>query len=261
MVLYTMSIVKGTKINQLLASTDSSGLLFSDWLKKKGYSDQLQKKYRDSGWLTSLSKGVMFRTGSSLSAFSAVASCNAQTNAEYRIAAHSALEYAGFNHYVPMGKPVLVIAMTSTSKRPLWMEDDIFDMTFRTFHTEAFADEEVVKTNTKSGILNISSPEMAFLECLFLAPKYYDYMDLYYIMEQLTTLRPDVVQRLLEATNNYRVKRMFLYMAEKAGHYWFEELCHEKIKLGDFKVQLVPDGIYNAKYKMTIPKALNDYEG
>ena len=87
------------------------------------------------------------------------------------------------------------------------------------------------------------------------------YMDLYYIMEQLTTLRPDVVQRLLEATNNYRVKRMFLYMAEKAGHYWFEELCLEKIKLGDFKVQLVPDGIYNAKYKMTIPKALNDYEG
>ena len=81
-----MSIVTGTKINQLLASTDSSGLLFSDWLKKKGYSDQLQKRYRDSGWLTSLSKGVMFRTGSNLSAFSALASCNAQTNTDYRIA-------------------------------------------------------------------------------------------------------------------------------------------------------------------------------
>jgi len=256
-----MSIVTGTKINQLLASTDSSGLLFSDWLKKKGYSDQLQKRYRDSGWLTSLSKGVMFRTGSNLSAFSALASCNAQTNTDYRIAAHSALEYAGFNHYVPMGKPVLMVALTSTSKRPLWMKDDEFDMTFRSFHTEAFASKEVIKTNTKSGILNISSPELAFLECLLLAPKYYDYVDLYYIMEQLTTLRSDVVQSLLEATNNFRVKRMFLYMAEKAGHYWFEELCLEKIMLGNSKLQLVPDGVYNAKYKITIPKALNDYEG
>ena len=66
-----MSIVTGTKINQLLASTDSSGLLFSKWLKRQGYSDQLQKRYRDSGWFSSLSQGVMYRTGSTLSAFAA----------------------------------------------------------------------------------------------------------------------------------------------------------------------------------------------
>ena len=41
-------------------------------------------------------------------------------------------------------------------------------------------------------------------------------MDLYYIMEQLTTLRSEVVQRLLESTSNVSIKRMFLYMAEKA---------------------------------------------
>ena len=41
-----MSILYGTKINQLLANTALTGLLFADWLKKKGYSVQLQKKYR-----------------------------------------------------------------------------------------------------------------------------------------------------------------------------------------------------------------------
>ena len=39
-----MSILYGTKINQLLANTAPTGLLFSDWLKKECYSDQLQKK-------------------------------------------------------------------------------------------------------------------------------------------------------------------------------------------------------------------------
>ena len=57
----------GTKINQLLLNADSDGLFFSGWMKSQGYSDQLQKKYRDSGWLTSLSQGVMYRTGSKLS--------------------------------------------------------------------------------------------------------------------------------------------------------------------------------------------------
>ena len=256
-----MDIVKGTKINQLLTNIDPSGLIFSSWLKSKGYSDQLQKQYRDSGWLVSLSQGVMFRTGSTLSAYSALASCNLQTGSTHRIAAHSALEYAGFNHYVPMGKPTLTVALNPTKRCPAWMGKDVFDMTFRTFRTEAFPEPEVITNYTKHGIQYITSPEQAFLECLLLAPKFYDYMDLYYIMEQLTTLRSEVVQRLLESCKNFSVKRMFLYMAEKAGLYWFEELNTERIDLGTSKIQLVHNGMYIPKYRITVPKALNDYEG
>ena len=58
-----MSILYEKKINQLLANTAPTGLLFADWLKKKGYSVQLQKKYRDSGWLIAMCKGVMYRMG------------------------------------------------------------------------------------------------------------------------------------------------------------------------------------------------------
>lgn len=108
--------------------------------------------------------------------------------------------------------------------------------------------------------LIVSSPEQAFMECLLLAPNQYNYMDLYYIMEQLTTLRPEIVQHLLETTKSQKVKRMFLYMAEKANHYWFEMLDVSRIELGNSKYQLVDGGIYIAKYKITIPKELNDYE-
>ncbi|WP_337795730.1 AbiEi antitoxin N-terminal domain-containing protein [Prevotella sp.] len=67
-----MSILYGTKINQLLANTAPTGLLFADWLKKKSYSVQLQKKYRDSGWLTAIC------TGARLNAYDAIASYNKQ---------------------------------------------------------------------------------------------------------------------------------------------------------------------------------------
>ena len=86
-------------------------------------------------------------------------------------------------------------------------------------------------------------------------------LDLYYIMEQLTTLRSEVVQRLLESTSNIRIKRMFLYMAEKAGYYWFEELDTDKMDLGAGKLQLVKNGVLNKKYSITVPKELDDYEG
>ena len=80
-------------------------------------------------------------------------------------------------------------------------------------------------------------------------------------MEQLATLRSEVVQHLRETTDNKRVKRIFLYMAEKAGHCCFEELKPQKINSGTGKLQLVTNGKFNAKYKITIPNELEDYEG
>lgn len=256
-----MGIVQSSKINQLLMNTPPAGLIFSDWMSHNGYSSQLQKRYRDSGWLTSLTKGVMYRSGSQLSAYDAIASYNKQLGKRINIAALTALEYFGFNHYVPMGKPVLTVSLGKERHCPIWMRSELFDMTFRPLTINIFKKEMIVRKDIDSGILFISSPEQAFLECLFCVPKYYSYMDLYYVMEQLTTLRPEVLQDLLENSTSYRVKRMFLYMAEKAGHIWFEDLNLRKIDLGTSKLQLVSDGVYNAKYRITVPKELDEYEG
>ena len=254
-----MSLDNQTKINQLLIQGVPNGLYFSDWLKMKGYSDQLLNKYRKSGWLTSLSKGVMYRTGSTLSAYAALHCYNQQMNKAFRIAAHSALELSGFNHYVPMGKPILMVAHLKQNI-PNWIKSNQFDRAIKTFSTETFAEPQTTTMNIAGLDLIVSSPEQAFMECLLLAPNQYNYMDLYYIMEQLTTLRPEIVQHLLETTKSQKVKRMFLYMAEKANHYWFEMLDVSRIELGNSKYQLVDGGIYIAKYKITIPKELNDYE-
>lgn len=254
-----MGIEPQNKINQLLLSGTRNGVFFSEWLKKNGYSDQLVKKYRESGWLNSLAKGVMFRMGDSLSAYAVLQCYNQQLGKQFRIGAHSALELFGFNHFVPMGKPVLMVTH-SKQNIPEWMRTDSFDKTIKTFSTEAFPVPQVVTIQEGELNLLVSAPEQAFLECLLLAPLQYSYMDLYYIMEQLTTLRSDIMQSLLETTKSMRVKRMFLYMSEKAGHYWFDMIDTSNVVLGESKLQLVTGGVYISKYKMTVPKELYEYE-
>ena len=79
-------------------------------------------------------------------------------------------------------------------------------------------------------------------------------------MEGLTTLRPTLVQTLLEACTSQKVKRLFLYMAEKAGHSWYKALKQENINLGTSRFMITPTGKYINKYNMTISKELAEYE-
>ena len=254
-----MSILAASKINQLLQLGHKVGLYFAKWLNEQGYSPQLINRYRSSGWLSALGRGVVYRTGDELSAFGALSSYNQQLGKQLRVAAHSALELWGVNHYVPMGKPQTMVT-SSKDAVPKWTKLNVFDREFKSFSTDIFASPQTVMLPFGDWQLLVSTPEQAFMECLLLAPMHYNYMDLYYIMEQLTTLRPKMVQALLATTGNYRVKRLFLYMAEKARHYWLNEIDVQSVDLGTHKLQLTKGGIYASKYKMTVPKELSEYE-
>lgn len=257
---YSMSIEKGNKINQLLQQGVKGGLYFSSWLKENGYSDQLLKQYKLSGWFSSLANGVSYRTGDSINSFAAFACYNKQVGKSFYIGAHSALELFGFNHYVPMGKPLLMIGHSSKEKISAWMKLDIFEHSLKFFSTEMFLQPQTTQIKVADVEITASVPEQAFLECLGLAPMQYSYMDLFYIMEQLTSLRPEIVQALLENTTNIKVKRLFLYMAKKAEHYWFKELNLSKIELGTGKQQLTQKGVFVSEFKITIPQELFEYE-
>ncbi|MDE5881667.1 MAG: type IV toxin-antitoxin system AbiEi family antitoxin [Muribaculaceae bacterium] len=254
-----MDILLGSKINRLLSYGVYGGLFFSEWLSKMGYSAQLVKRYKDNGWLEALANGVMFRRNEKLSALAAVHSFNTQTGKNVRIAAHSALELHGFSHYIPMGKSKLMISFDPLKPKE-WIKSDKFDMSIVSFSTGIFTDPQTQLLKKDNLKLIVSTPEQAFLECLHLVPTHYNYMDLYYLMEQLTSLDPQGVQKALENTSSQRVKRMFLYMAEKASHYWFDMLNPDTLGITGSKLQLVENGTYISKYKITVPKELNDYE-
>ncbi len=250
------------KINKLLQGAQEGKLYFSSWLEKNGYSAQLVKSYRDSKWLTALAPGVMYRTGSKLNAVGALSCYNEQLGKHFHIAAHSALEMENCMHYVPMGKPNMMVRHPKGEAVPKWLTETELDYNLRFFTLDIFDEEQIESFNENGFQISISSREQAFMECLALAPNKYFIMDLYYLMEQLGSIRPKVVQRLLEGCKNYKVKRLFLYMAEKAGHIWYKELELDRIDLGTGKYALVKGGmssVYIPKYKITIPEELHEY--
>ena len=94
----------------------------------------------------------------------------------------------------------LCLFTDSHAKLPKWFLTTQWDRTIRYHTISLWADNNLgLEQREEDGrILHISSPERAIMECLnrpFIAQTL---MDTYYIMEMLTTLRPKLVQQLLE---------------------------------------------------------------
>ena len=65
---------------------------------------------------------------------------------------------------------------------------------------------------------------------------------------------PQKVEALLKQCSSEKVKRLFLYFAEKAEHIWFKYIKTHEIDLGKGKRSLAKNGIYVPKYQITVPK-------
>ena len=250
-----------TKIKEILDCVPKDSVLFSSWLSSRGLDRKEQSMYVKSGWLERVATGVYKLDGNSVSLYGAVSSYDTQLGKHCHVGALSALDLRGYSHFIPMRKPQAFLFTPTGERLPSWIFKTGWDMTIRYFTTSIFEGDSGLETIDYRGYnLLVSSPERAFMECLHLAPENYSLMDLFYVMEMLTTLRPKLVQSLLEKCSSIKVKRLFLYMAEKAGHQWFKAIDATKLDLGKGDRQLADDGTYISKYKIIIPKELSDYE-
>lgn len=252
----------GTKIQQILESHPNSKILFGEWLSSQGLDAKSQYAYMKRRWLSRLSKGVYVLQGTSPTLINTIAAYNTQLSKKCLFGAYTAMELRGYSHYLSMGKPKAYLFTTKEDKLPSWLLQKEWDMTIK-YMTTSFLGNDlkgVELLNVNGDTLLVSSPERAILECLKLPEATSSLMDIYYIMESLTTLRPKLVQSLLESCTSQKVRRLFIYMSEKAGHPWFKALKLEKIPLGTCRYMIVPTGKYISKYNMTIPKELAEYE-
>jgi len=231
------------------------------WLASQGISRTEQGNYVKSGWLERMATGIYHFKNDTPTLFGTLASYGTMMGGQYRIGAHTALELHGFTHYLMLGKPATFVFTPINHRLPKWMTGHEWEQTLREFSTKVF-DGSVGTTQVESNglVLNASSPELAIMECLLLSPEYYSLMDVYYLMEMLTSLRSAMVTKLLEQCSSVKVKRLFLYMAEKAKHSWFNRLDLSQVTLGSGTRSLAKGGVKVAKYDIVIPKELADYE-
>ena len=159
-----------------------------------------------------------------------------------------------------MGKPTAVVFSPVRPPLPKWLNDADLDMNLAEVATKVLGTIGIEQMDYQEQTLTVSSPERAIMECVLLSPSRYDLMDVYYLMEMLTSLRSALIQQLLENCTSVKVKRMFLYMAEKAHHRWFAKLDLSKISLGSGTRSFAKGGVKVNTYDIVIPKELADYE-
>jgi len=251
----TMNTDNSTKINHLLNSQPRGTVFLTSWLKDKGYSLDLLKRYRKTDWLTSIGTGAMIRTGENVTYEGALYSLQNQTDLEVHIGGKSALALLGKSHYLNLSQEKLFLFGSKGQKLPTWFIDYNWGVQL-IYKASSFLPPKIgtKEMPLSSFSVQISNTARALMECLYLASNKQDILECYEVMEGLNNLRPNHVQELLENCNSIKVKRLFLYLAEQTQHQWLEHLNPEKVDLGSGKRSLVKDGVYNPKYKMTVPK-------
>jgi hypothetical protein len=252
-----MNTENRSKINTLLSTQPPGTVLTSAWLVGQGYSLDLQKQYRRSRWFDSIGTGALIRHGDEVDYLGGLYALQAQRGLFVHPAAKTALSIHGKAHYLELSTKRVQLFGGHDESLPLWFKKwdwgvDV-DCKLTSFLPPALS---LVEIEHKGFKIKISSPARAVMECLYLAPKSQPLLEVFELMEGLNNLRPASVQKLLEGCTSVKVKRLFLYMADKAGHEWLSFINLDKVDLGSGKRSIVSDGVYVSKYQITVPKEL-----
>ena len=250
--------IKRTKVNRLIQTTPKGLVLLSAWLASEGYPYELQQRYRRSEWLKSIGKGAMLKTGDSLTLSGAISALQKQANLDIHIGGRSALELSGVAHYLQVNSEEITLFTENKPSLPLWFTNNQWDIKPKTFNLSLFREEKTGLTVYQDGELtmNISGAARAMMECLSLCPNQFPLTEAYELMEGLATLRPAQTQTLLEQCKSVKVKRLFLYFAERVSHSWFKYIDTQSIDLGSGVRSLVNEGAFVPKYQLVLPKEL-----
>jgi hypothetical protein len=252
-----MSSQTTTKINQLLKEFPTGTVATQPWLDSRGVYRQLTRRYISSGWLARIGRGAFIRDGDAVDWLGGVYALQSQLGLTVHVAAVSALELQGRAHFIPLGQGRQVTLVSDRKEiLPKWFTAYPWKVKIRHRCLKLFGkptQQATSKLSVGAFTVQVSSPEQAILEEMHIASGNSAIEHTLMLMEGLSTLRPDLVQSLLENCLSIKAKRLFLWAADRSQHSWFAQLDHTKIELGTGKRQLFKGGHLHPKYMITVP--------
>lgn len=287
--LSTVGVQNQYKLNSLQRSLPEGLLVDSGWLERHRYSRSLRQKYVAHGWLDQVARGVYRRPVPTVPADAGhdslrwqpvVISLQTLLGCPFTVGGRTALEIQGFGHYLTSRDHQREIHLYGTGKPPGW----VFKLELQSrfvFHNaeKLFKNEPDRGGHKKTGNdvssdpmkssyiqqpwgqwewpLTISSPERAILELLDEVPERETFHQADVLMEGLRNLSPRRVQVLLVACRSIKVKRLFLWFAERHQHSWLKKLDRKDIDLGRGKRMLVRGGKLDLTYNITVPESID----
>jgi len=249
-----------SKLNQLIQEWPKGAIQTTQYLNKKGYFKSLLNRYQSSRWIESFSRGAYKLYNDKIEWYGGLYALQTQLGISVHAGGKTALKLKGYGHYLSEKKGTLYLFGRRGERLHGWFvkHDWNSELQFTgsdflpydlnlSFSTYEYRDFSII----------ISSPERAALEMLYHVPKAQGFDEALQIIENLATLRPNIVQKLLTNCKSIKVNRLFMYMAEKHNHPWLKQLDERKINLGQGKRVIVENGKLDKKYLITIPAARN----
>lgn len=252
-----MSTQNESKLKKMLDLHRQGTVALPKWLESLGISRELQKSYRKNGWLETMGAGAFKRSGDQVSWQGGLYSIQQQAKLPIHAGALTALSLQGLAHYFRMTEETVFLFSPPQTILPRWFKNYAWGYPVQHIKTSMLPEGlGVTPHEEKNFAITISTPERAILECLYRAPTKLDLVECYHLMEGLSNLRPKLIQELLEQCTSVKVKRLFLYMANKAQHQWLSFVDQKKIDVGKGDRSIVKGGLYNSDFHISIPKEL-----
>ena len=279
------------KLNWLQHNLPDGLVVDAAWLEREGFSSGLRSKYVKHGWLQQVARGVYRRPPAkmrtaeddSLRWQNVVVSLQGLLKYPFSLGGRTALEIQGFGHYLNATGPS-EIHLFGNDTPPGWVSKLHLESRFVFHSAKRFFNDQLVAVtlnepgetppNNRGGDplpaglrreqwghwdwpLILSSPERAILELLDEIPKRETFHQADMLMEGLPNLSPRRLHQLLAACRSVKVKRLFLWFAERHNHAWLKSLDREGIDLGSGKRMIVRGGKLDTKYNITVPETLD----
>ena len=245
-----------SKINQILAKWLPGDVHTLKWFEENGVSQRVAFGYSESRSIQKIGVGAFSLPDDELSWLGANRAMQQELQLPIHVGARTALELHGAAHNIaPNAHLTITVIGSRKFNVPSWVRTNDWHAKL-CFKQSCLIDGEQSLTAFSANRLEIkiSTREQAILELL-------DDLDLTQSLETaanyllpLMTLRPTLVQDLLTRCTSIKVKRVFLYLADKMNLPFFTKLSLDAIDLGAGKRVVVKGGKFDTKYKITVPR-------
>ena len=225
------------------------------WFESYGISRQMIHQYVKSKLIKKLGGGAYIKAKDKLNWQSAVFTAQKELHLPCHVAGQTALELQGLGHFVKMGKkPSVYITKRDNMRVPIWLKNNHWKVVLYFRYSSLFPTNlGLMKYNKSKFHFILSSKERAIMEMI----NYLDLTDSFEILERyfegLLSLRGSLVQKLLENCSSIKVKRVFLYMADKLKLPVMRALNTRQIQLGQGKRVISKKGKLDKVYNITVP--------
>jgi hypothetical protein len=244
------------------------------WLMDQGVNRHTVDNWIKSKQLISVARGVFKRPKTELTWQGIVCSLQRMKNWHWLTAGGlTALPLEGMTHHLsPAGQKN--IHLYGLPKLPAWINKLLPDTHFirhRNFKMDSEGGESIAGLHLRlwkpiywpygfdEVRMDISTPELAIFEALVDVPKRLSFEHANQLMRDLPALSPNTLNGLLKACKNVKVKRLFLWFAEKNKNPWLKEIDLQTFSmasgaLGSGKRVIAKGGKLDPKYLITVPR-------